>query len=94
MNYQVTGAAHTDRYTVVVFYADGVTSTVGSDALSAAEAKQDVIRRLAEQLIEWPPHCCPQALETFSRGEQEYCPACLDDLHAATCPNLTRTGQG
>jgi hypothetical protein len=32
--------------------------------------------------------------DPIRRGERVYCPACLDDPHAATCPNLTRTGEG
>jgi hypothetical protein len=32
--------------------------------------------------------------DPIGRGERVYCPACLDDPHAATCPNLTRTGEG
>jgi hypothetical protein len=81
-----------DRYTVVVHYADGTRSAIGTHALSFADARQEIIARLAEQCIEWPPHCCPQHLAMQDPAETDYCPACLDDAHVAPCPNLTRTG--
>ena len=82
-----------DHYNVMVLYADGTKSALASDALNAAEAKLEIIGRLAEQLIEWPPQCCPQDLDVVSRRRSGYCPACFDDPHAAACPSLTRTGQ-
>jgi hypothetical protein len=90
---QKSGAYLMDHYNVMVLYADGTTSALASDALNAAEAKREIIGRLAEQLIEWPPQCCPQDLDFVSRRRSGYCPACFDDSHAASCPSLTRTGQ-
>jgi hypothetical protein len=69
-----------DHNTVLAQHAaDGTSSALAADALNAAERKQEMPGRLATQFIQLSPH--------------HYCPACFDDPHAATCPNLTRTGQ-
>ena len=82
-----------DRYTIVVHYADGTRAALSTVAFSSLDARQEVISLLAEQCIEWPPHCCPQHLALQpSTATTDYCPACFVERHVATCPNLTRTG--
>ncbi len=51
-----------DRYAITVMYADGSRVALTADAASAWEARQEVIGRLAEQFIEWPPQLRPQQL--------------------------------
>lgn len=81
------------RYTIVVRYADGSRSALGAYAVSIGDARQEIISRLAEQCIEWPPHFSPQDLTSESEvSHAAYCPACFDNPHSAVCPNLTGTG--
>jgi hypothetical protein len=59
------------RYQVVVVYTDGTRSVLGAEAPSAADAREEIISRLAEQFIEWPPSCCPRDLEFAQAGSLE-----------------------
>ena len=51
-----------DRYAITVMYVDGSSLALTAEAANALEAQQEIIARLAEQFIEWPPQLCPQQL--------------------------------
>jgi hypothetical protein len=52
MNSEAVMDASSLRYMVTVVYADGATTALMTEARSAAEARQQIVGRLAEECIE------------------------------------------